>query len=220
MNQVESEWDYTLQNIEEVPQELLTDFEIPEKTIKRDEEELELSCKFLNVAKYRDQLPDTSKFKYAETKYYLTVNGNDGEPIAVVILTLTPSGDRDYYHGNSSVIVKDEERGKGIASALIEPSKKMLQQLASQLGKPIELEVRNQNLETLHQLQSDPEATADEIALKKQEQERWQKLYGSDGKLGTKEGSTPQIFRIVFSPDKATEEIVKSTKSAVDEILD
>ncbi|MDA1060236.1 MAG: GNAT family N-acetyltransferase [bacterium] len=228
MQQPDTDWGYTLQNIEGLPTDLFEDVEIPIQSVEVNGKQLRLSCKFLDTNKHKDQLPDTPKFQYSDSKYYLFVHNDDGSPVAIGILTLFHNRMGDFYEGKSTIIVADEERGNGIASALVDPSKKLLQFVADKRQKPIELEVWNRNLENLQELQRARVQDADAIAIKSAEQERWQHLYGDSGKFGvgkenvvtTGKENSPQVFRMVFHPQKADETVPRIKQGTKEDVGD
>lgn len=225
MSSIESdgEWEGTLYNIGQVPAHLLESVDLPMDSVQHNGRTLKLSAKWLDQNKNRDELPDLPKFKDGDSKYYLSVENSDGKAVAIGILSLYQK--EGYLEAKSSIIVKDEERGNGIASALIEPSLKILQLIANQRKTPIALEIRNGNLEKLQQLE-DEEAGGDAIEAKQAEQDRWQHLYGKGGKFGvtaqqevTMMGQRKnEMFQVFFYPDDSEKTIGGITDSIESEV--
>ncbi|MFT7183816.1 MAG: hypothetical protein ACI9QC_000139 [Oceanicoccus sp.] len=109
----------------------------------------------------------------------------------------------------SKIIVRD--KGQGLASPIEETFIQTLQHIANTENKRVIWKVENQNLEKLEAYRAQDSNDPLKLAGMEAEQERWQYLYGENGKFGISRN------RRIFMPTKNVDTPISDSQTGIHE---
>lgn len=186
-NQWQESIQKSLDNLENVPPELISCGPTYEKNGKKGEEiNLATQYYYFKGVNFEPCSPPGDGIRY-----YLIARDKNGVVVGSRISSIFRT--RDKLCVRSRIEVKD--RGQGMASLVEDSFIDSLQQLSNTENKKVIWEVKNKNMERLRQHRELNDLDPAIIVQLKKEQERWQYLYGEGGKYNIHHGKR------VFTPD-------------------
>jgi len=139
-------------------------------------------------------------------RYYFLVKNQNNEVIALRSLNLYD--ERARFEATSHVYIHSNYRGKGLAGHIDNEMVKLLQNIANQKKKRVFWRVENQNIATLNNYKSRPDADPVVVAERELEQQRWMKLYGPNGKFSKR----------IFEPETVVEDVGETINSQIQDL--